>query len=168
MNLINISVTPDELAALWNLRHSETGPHFQPQPRLVSNFVPEKIDVKVTSPLASPNQCKLPYQVLGEKRSAKNAVGAFVDILKVLANLEPTFAEQLSRQAPANTRNHVARSPSEVYPKRPDLGKNAREFAPGWYVGINIADREKCRILRLACNIFGLRFGHDIIFKSST
>ena len=164
MNLINISVTTNELVALWNLRHSESGPFFQTPLCMVSNTILEKTETQTTLPLAPPSQNKFHYQVFGEKRSAKNAVDAFVDILKVLAAFEPTFAEQLSLLAPSTSRNHVARSPSEVYPKRPDLGKNAREFARGWYVGINIADREKYRILRLACDIFGLQFGKDIIF----
>jgi hypothetical protein len=164
MDLINISVTTNELVALWNLRHSKTGPFFQALSGLVSNIVPEKTEVKATFPSMPPSQGKFHYQVFGEKRSAKNAVDAFVDILKVFAVLEPTFAEKLSLLAPSTSRNHVARSPSEVYPKRPDLGENAREFAEDWYVGINIADREKCRILRLACDIYGLQFGKDIIF----
>lgn len=164
MNLINISVTTNELVALWNLRHSESGPFFQAPSRLVSNIVPDKTEVKTTFPLMPPSQGKFHYQVFGEKRSAKNALDAFVDILKVFAAFEPTFAEQLSLLAPSTSRNHVARSPSEVYPKRPDLGENARAFATGWYVGINIADREKRRILRLACDIYRLQFGKDIIF----
>ncbi len=164
MDLINISVTTNELVALWNLRHSETGPINQALSCIESNIVSEKIEVKTTFPLMPPSQGKFHYQVFCEKRSAKNAVDAFVDILKVFAVFEPTFAEQLSLLAPLTSRNHVARSPSEVYPKRPDLGKNAREFAPGWYVGINIKNDEKRRILSLACGVFGLQFGKDIIF----
>lgn len=164
MNLINISVTPDELVTLWNLRHGETGPLFQPKPRLISNYVQEETGVKATFPLTPPSKGRFLYQVLGEKRSATNAVDAFVDILKVLTSFDQAFAEQLSRLAPATSRNHVAQSPSEVYPQRPDLGKNAREFAPGWYVGKNIKNDENRRILSLACDIFGLQFGKDIIF----
>ncbi len=164
MNLINISVTTNELVALWNLRHSETGPIIQVPSELILNIVAEKTQVKATFPLTPPSQGRFLYQILGEKRSAKNAVDAFVDILKVLANLEPTFAAKLSHLTPGNSRNHIARSPTDVYPNRPDLGKNAREFAAGWYVGTNIADREKCRILRLACDILGLQFDKDIIF----
>ena len=164
MNLINISVTTNELVALWNLRHSESGPFFQTPSRLLSNIAPEKTEVKATFPLRPASQGKFQYQVFGEKRSAKNAVDAFVDILKVLAAFEPTFAEQLSLLSPATSRNHVARLLSEVYPKRPDLGENAREFAPSWYVGINIKNNEKRRILSLACDIYGLQFGKDIIF----
>ena len=164
MNLINISVTTNELVALWNLRHSETGPIIQVPSNLISNIVAEKTQVKAAFPLTPPNQDRFPYQILGEIRSAKNAVDAFVDILKEFAAFEPTFAKQLSLLAPSTSRNHVARSPSEVYPKRPDLGMNAREFAPSWYVGINIKNDEKRRILRLSCDVFGLQFGKDIIY----
>ena len=164
MNLINISVTTNELVALWNLRHGEGGPFVQAPLGLASKIILEKTEVKCVVPLALPNAGNFHFHVLLENRSAKNAVEAFVNILKVLASLEPTFAERLSREAPSTSRNHIAQSPAEVYPKRPDLGKNAREFTAGWYVGTNIKNDEKRRILRLACDILELKFGKDIIF----
>ena len=59
------------------------------------------------------------------------------------------------------TRNHIARCNSEVYPGRPDLARYVKEISPGWFIGSNIANREKKKILRAACEVMGLAFGRD-------
>jgi hypothetical protein len=71
--------------------------------------------------------------------------------------------ERLSRVAPTNTRNHIARSAAEVYPGRLDLAMKSHEFAPGWYAGVNISNDEKRRLLRLACICLELQFGKDVV-----
>jgi len=164
MNIVNIPVTMDELVALWKLRHGEIDTVIRTISRPTARPVIEKTATTRASPPVALAVGKFQYKILGEQRSAKSSVAAFFDVLTTLSSLEPSLPARLSLVAPANTRNHIARSPAEVYPERPDLGRKSREFAPGWYAGINIADREKQRILRLACGILGLQFGKDIVF----
>jgi hypothetical protein len=71
--------------------------------------------------------------------------------------LIPTLAAAVQ----GRNRNHIARSAAEIYPARPDLAR-AAEFAPGWLVGLNIANREKMGIVRKACDVFGANFGTDV------
>ena len=101
------------------------------------------------------------YNVLGEARQAKNANDALVDILATLTRRSPDRVPALAAAVQGNSRNHIARSVQEIYPARPDLAR-AEEFAPGWLVGLNIANREKIGIVRKACEVFGLRFGKDV------
>lgn len=151
------------------LRHGDNKTASQTIPRLAER---EKLGATATA-TASPWPSilsatgKFPYEILGDKRRAKSSVDAYLDILTTLSRLEPNLPESLSLVARANTRNHIARSPNEVYPKRPDLGRKAREFASSWYAGTNLADREKVRILRLACAVLKLQYGNDIVFRTS-
>lgn len=164
MNTVNVSVTMDELVVLWKLRHGDTDTASQAILRSEVREIPVKMATTRISSPAVPTSGKFQYRILGELRRAKSSIVAFLDILATLSSLEPNLPERLSLVAPASTRNHIARSPADVYPRRPDLGRKAREIAPSWYAGINIADREKRRILKLACDILRLQFGRDIVF----
>lgn len=164
MNLVNISLTMDALQALWALRKDDNEPASQTIIRLASREGLMATISIIGTPPASPANEKFHYQILGEKRHTRSAVDAYLDILTILSSLEPMLPERLSLIAKGNSRNHIAPSPAEVYPARPDLAKNARKIAPGWYAGINISNRDKMRILRLACGILRLRFGKDVIF----
>ena len=164
MNLIQISVTPSEMVALWNLRQIEdvkANPPLQLHVSSNDTLPPLAKCEIVTSAMQSG---RIPYAILGEKRSAKNSKLAYVDILRELSILDPKLPAQLALTAPGSSRNHIAPTATQVYPRRPDLGKNSIEFAPGWYAGTNIADREKKRILRLACKHLGWEFGKDVDF----
>jgi predicted type IV restriction endonuclease len=101
------------------------------------------------------------YVVLGEARRAKNANDALVDVLSSLSRRDPERISQLATAVQGTARNHVARTVNEIYPARPDLAR-AAEFAPGWLIGLNIANREKIGIIRKACDVFGVRFGSDV------
>jgi hypothetical protein len=42
------------------------------------------------------------------------------------------------------------------------LVRYVKEVGPGWFIGCNIANREKKKILRAACDVMGLAFGRDL------
>jgi predicted type IV restriction endonuclease len=85
-----------------------------------------------------------------------------VHILRALSRKNPNFLERLSQQVPSRTRNHIASRPEAVYPHRPELAEYTVELEKGWYLGTNIANREKLRILEKACEVEGLTFGKDL------
>jgi predicted type IV restriction endonuclease len=49
-----------------------------------------------------------------------------------------------------------------VYPLKPDLAEYTTEVVPGWWLGTNIANREKMKIIRKACEAADVRFGTDV------
>ena len=102
------------------------------------------------------------YCIFEERRTAPTANAAFVEVLSTLASRHPDRITALAAAVQGRSRNHIARSVAEIYPARPDLAR-AAEFAPGWLVGLNIANREKMSIARTACDIFGYTFGKDIV-----
>jgi hypothetical protein len=81
---------------------------------------------------------------------ARNGNELLVEVLKRLAALHPSRIEAMAASVRGRTRNHIGRTPADIYPSRPDLAR-AAEFAPGWLVGLNIANREKVGIVRDVC-----------------
>ena len=106
----------------------------------------------------------LHYLVLGRERSARSASDALVDILTSLAKHAPDRLEEAARAVRGRSRNHIAQTVAEIYPARPDLAR-AVEFSPGWLIGLNIANREKMRIIREVCRAMSLRFGTDVVIE---
>jgi predicted type IV restriction endonuclease len=121
---------------------------------------------KIPAPFPIPiSEVGVQYTILGESKKANNAIGALVDILRTLANRNPHFIERLAQVVGGRTRNHVARSRNDVYPHKPELIGSTMQLVPGWWLGTNIANREKVRIIEKACEVEGLVFGRDISIK---
>lgn len=116
----------------------------------------------VIPPYSSSNSRKVNYEIFGEKRTTNTAKSALVEILREIAKRYPDQISTIARGVRGKSRNHIARSPEEIYPKRPDLAR-AEEICEGWLIGTNIANREKLRIIRSACNTVGLSLGKDIV-----
>ncbi len=102
------------------------------------------------------------YELHGRQSSAKSAKEALLKILKELSSSDPRFFEKLAPRVETRKRKHIATSQSEVYPERPDLASSAVELVPGWWIGLNIANREKVRILKRACEVAKIDFGNDL------
>jgi hypothetical protein len=109
----------------------------------------------------TPGGRAIEYELFGKRQTAPNAAAAIVEILKAIADRYPDKMAAISVAARGRSRNHIARSPEEIYPARPDLAR-AAEIAPGWLLGLNIANREKMRIIREACQVVGISFGTDV------
>ena len=105
---------------------------------------------------------KIEYRLLGQNYTASNAIDALIAILKSLGNRRPEFWTDLEPLARSRTRNHIARSRHDVYPGKPELEQYTLEIVPGWWLGTNIANREKRRLLEAACKAAGLRIGTDL------
>jgi hypothetical protein len=93
---------------------------------------------------------------------APTAKDAFLAILRTLAAEDGTFCPRLAGLVEKRERRHVARSPEQVHPRRPDLRRHTAPIAAGWFVNTNISNRQKAMILRAACEAAGLVFGRDL------
>jgi hypothetical protein len=104
------------------------------------------------------------YRLFGASHTAPNASTALIEILRAIAGRYPDKMEAVAKAARGRARNHIARSPEEIYPARPDLAR-AANIGGDWLVGLNIANREKIRIIREACRVVGLNFGSDVVIE---
>jgi negative regulator of replication initiation len=159
MNLAMISVSPDVLARLLALRTSDLDSYDD----ILRRVLGDNCRSEHAKPAVCTNAAAVRYRLRGHEYGASDATEALLDILVSLSRGDPRFFEALAVKVSGRTRNHLARAPSEVYPARPDLVKYVKPLAPGWFIGCNIANREKEKILRTACPLAGLVFGRDLV-----
>ncbi|MCA0921774.1 hypothetical protein [Pseudooceanicola nanhaiensis] len=181
---------PEELLIELLQDQTEAGSGARPSSSAVLNFLrslqpPENIGQPISAPelkaLPGSSEVKPPkendvinssrssgrqvdYEVFGDKRTATSAKSALVEILTEIATRYPEKMPEIARQSRGKSRNHLARTPEEIYPKRPDLAR-AEELVDGWLIGTNIANREKLRIIQSACRVAGLTMGSDVVIS---
>jgi predicted type IV restriction endonuclease len=102
---------------------------------------------------------RVSFEVFGSKREARNAIEALIEVLRAMSKRDPGLLPKLSQTVPTRSRNHIARAPELVYPNRPQLSGLTMELEPGWWLGTNIANRDKLRIIKKACEAGGWTFG---------
>jgi len=119
----------------------------------------------IAAPTQPISERGISYRMFNEAKQAANAIDALVDILRALAGRNPQFLDKLAIVARGRTRNHIARSRNDVYPRKPELTEYTVELIPGWWLGTNIANRDKMTIIRKACQVEGLTLGRDIVIK---
>lgn len=104
------------------------------------------------------------YRLFGQDFATRNANDTLVALFRHFAELEPGFPDRFQQAARAigRSRRYVGRTPQEVYPGKPKLWASTAAFAPGWHIGTNENNMTKLKLLRLACQVIGLRFGSDV------
>ncbi len=102
------------------------------------------------------------FQMLGVEHSCSTASAGLVDILGVLATRVPGKLPALAEAVRTRTRTHIATTAAAIYPDHPHLVRSAVEFAPGWFIGCNLANRDKMRIIRIAADLYGITMPDDL------
>jgi hypothetical protein len=111
-----------------------------------------------------PDTGQLGFTLKGQQYPARNAREVLVRVFEALANNDPIFLERFaSLPKHGRTRRYLARAREELYPGRPDLvSEFSHELRPGWWLGINLSRNAIERIIRMACEVAGLRYGGDL------
>ena len=122
------------------------------------------VPAPVPAPLPALRPLRSGYRLFGQDFPTRFAKDTFADLLRQFAELEPAFPARFQQAASriGRSRRYVGRTPQEVYPMKPGLWKHTESFAPGWLVGTNESDDKKRQLLKLACQVMGLRFGRDV------
>jgi hypothetical protein len=162
-----IEVDFDVYRALWLRRTSEETTFNDVLRELLLIGDPGQVpEPKPPSPPTPPDPLRgTGYQLRGHWRAARTAKEVLVGVLRDLAREDPQFPSRLAAIANARgrKRRYVAQRPEDLYPGRPDLAHESAEFTSGWYVGTNISNGEKTRLLQDACQPAGLRWGEDLV-----
>jgi predicted type IV restriction endonuclease len=111
---------------------------------------------------------KIGYKIFGERRYANSAMSAYVDIMRALAARNPKFLKAAAERLRTATRNNLAQRRGDVYPKKRDLIDQTIELVPGWWLGTNLPNDQKIRMIKKACELEGLKFGKDIAVEFPT
>jgi len=102
------------------------------------------------------------FELFGQSRRARTAIDAVVEILSEIAGRFPGTLERVSAAVASRSRRYIAPNRAALIPGRSDLAARALEFAPGWFVDANVANRDKQVIIEKACAAVGLTFGCDV------
>lgn len=107
---------------------------------------------------------RLGYNFEGHFYSARSAREVMIGIIKKMSERDPTFLERFARRAHSNQRNYISRNRMELYPNRPDLCNDdsmAREFLPGWWIGLNYSKNSIEKIIKIAFEVSGIRVNNE-------
>lgn len=89
-------------------------------------------------------------------------IAAFVAYVEAAFAQHPARLEQIIAASRTRSRNHIASSPEDIYPKRPDIGlKCHQRLGNGLLVGTNLSGPEKLKIAMQIAAAVDLTFGVD-------
>jgi len=106
--------------------------------------------------------------LFGEVVECRNATEAMVTVLRVLAERDPHLLERCYNDPrfKGTERCYIARKRAELYPPRSKhLQPRAEPLPGGWFVGTNIENSRKRKIIKLVCEVAGLKFGKDVVIS---
>jgi len=157
---------------------------YKPDPDTVAEFLKKQVDLKSVampqlvspparpsppaqrpaSPLQGRSLTQIGFILNGRFQAARNARDVLAKVFIELANRDPTFLERFATLPKhGRTRRYLGRTPNELYPERPDLARDfSQEIRPGWWLGINLSRAAISRIIEMACEVAGLRYGTDL------
>ena len=104
------------------------------------------------------------YELFGQRFRVADGTELLVEVLRHFAEFDSNFPEayRATLRPLGRVRPYVARSRDALYPGHPDLHAQSAEFAPGWFVGTNESNLKKRDLLRIACDVIGLRWNVDL------
>lgn len=107
------------------------------------------------------------FELDGRFVRARSAREVMSKVFAMLAERDGTFLERFAALPKhGRRRRYLARSPEELYPGRADLARDhSQEVQPGWWVGTNVSAARVEKIIRMACDVAGIRYGRDLRVK---
>ena len=112
----------------------------------------------------SPSTQGIGFSLDGQWRSARNAREVLYSVFRKFAERDSTFLERFAAlPRHGSKRRYLARSPEVLYPNRPDLARDhSYNFGQGWWVAINLDKKSIEKIIKMACEVAGPRYGTDL------
>ena len=116
----------------------------------------------VSRPPQQQNVDQVGYVLRGQRYPCRNAIEVKSSAFERFAQDDPTFPERFAARKHGSRRRYLARDKYELYPGQRDLCERAsRQLTFGWYIGTNYSKATIQKIIRLACEVAGWRFGED-------
>jgi len=102
----------------------------------------------------------------GDEIKADTGADVLEKFLRYIVEKDVSNLEKMAKVR-GRIRPLIAQTKEELYPGRPDLSENSREFVPGWHVGTNYSHKDVNRLLRAAAKEVGLVWGVDVFIKAT-
>jgi len=156
---------------------------YQPEPDMVANFLVGQLCTSVqplpqaTVPTtqfipptphsrrtaAANSNRTIGYTLNGVTINARSATEVLVKVLDELSIKDPNFLTRFASRKHGRRRRYVAQNREDLYVERPDLMELSKQLSTGWWVGTNYSKSNIRDILKLACEVAGLRYGQNFI-----
>ncbi len=100
----------------------------------------------------------------GKSYRYATAKEAMVTVLRELATADPTFLQRCAQhpEIQGRQRRYIGRTAAEMYPHREDLREYVEPLPGGWFVSTNLNNPTKNKVIRVAAEVAGLKFGQDL------
>lgn len=100
----------------------------------------------------------------GQHHAGRNACDVMIQAFEALVAMDASFPERFAALPKhGRTRRYLSKTPDELYPGRPDLCReHSIKLKSGWWVSTNHSRATIGRIIEMACDVVGLRFGVDL------
>jgi len=100
----------------------------------------------------------------GNAYPARSAFHAMVQIFEEFRKIDPLYFERFAARKHGTKRRIIDREPARLFPGRPDLVRiHARKLSDGWWIGANVSRARIEQIIRMACEVAGVKFGSELI-----
>lgn len=104
------------------------------------------------------------YSFGGETRNFSSAIDVLEDILNEFQRRDPSFFQKFAARKHGLRRRYISMNRNELYPGRPDLcTEHSRKLPGGWWMGTNYSKPNVSKIIELACEVAGVRYGGELI-----
>lgn len=153
---------------------------FKPDPDVVRKYLDSLLYQRLTStpvkdprPPGHPPQLPQPpgeivdfsgFTLHGKTYHEGSAIDTLFRVFEVLSQRDSKFLERYAGLPKQGwKRRYLARDKMELYPGREDLcEKYSQQKFGGWWIGTNYSRSTIRHAVELACEVAGLRFGHDL------
>lgn len=104
------------------------------------------------------------FMLHGQHYRVGSAIDTLFRVFDVLSQNDPQFLERYAALPKhGRKRRYLARDKMELYPGRRDLcDEYSQQKFGGWWIGTNYSHSTIRHAIELACEVAGLRFGHDL------
>ena len=156
---------------------------IEPDPNTTATFLRERIQLRDESSAATIPESKarktkqsarpsattqralesIGYTLYGKVHQEKTAIDVLESVLREFAEQDSTFlARFASLEKHGRKVRYLAREREELNPDRPDLTEKARELKPGWWIYTVLSNPQKEKVIRMACEVAGIKYGTDL------
>ncbi|HEX7576097.1 MAG TPA: hypothetical protein VF360_06930 [Candidatus Methanoperedens sp.] len=103
------------------------------------------------------------FELKGQKYTANSAIDVLIKIIEKLSSLDSTFLTRFASRKHGRSRRYIAQNRDELYPGRKDFTHMSSQLSSGWFIGKNYAPVTIEKIIKMACEVAGISYGHDLI-----
>ncbi|NOY86968.1 MAG: hypothetical protein GXP52_06675 [Deltaproteobacteria bacterium] len=105
------------------------------------------------------------FTLFSEEYTCSSARDVLIDVFEKLSSRDSTFSGKfVALRKHGRSRRFAAKDRDELYPGRPDLGRQfSQQLRSGIWVGTNYSRAQIRQILQLASGVAGLKWGEDLV-----